>query len=205
MATVVRLDKFVPKRSRAVHENPVVIWPLNELSPASSKAWLNQTIDGKPYANVALSLWTHHPKLRAATERLGSYLTPKWPTESGESLFSQAIERASTKVNAAVSRGETYEARIVAIYLYWLLESVSGVARLAVYGENKTGERLQWRYFSEPLHTWAKSHGMKHLEAFRVLEEPSTEEIVGLRIHLIAKITDDPVDAGYVELLAPRG
>lgn len=205
MSSVISIDRF---KARAAHTNQsgeVAAWPLSGLTPALPDSWLNETIDGKPYASVAFSLWTHHPQLRAATEKLGVYLTPRWPTINGESLFSNTIENAVTKVDAAMRRGETYEGRIVAIYLYWLANCVSGVARLAVYGESKDGQLLRWRYFSEPLHTWAASHGMKGLEAALTPEEPKEEEIVGLRVHLIAKITDDPIDAGYLELLAPRG
>lgn len=52
---------------------------------------------------------------------------------------------------------------------------------------------------------WALTHGMKELETVLVKEQPTVEEVAGLRIHLIARLTDDPVDAGYLELLAPRG
>ncbi|MDP3168136.1 MAG: hypothetical protein Q8N06_22095 [Hydrogenophaga sp.] len=205
MSQVINFDRSKATSGGGVRIGGSGIWPLSGLSQTSPGAWLDATIDGKAYASVALSLWTHHPQLRAATERLGVLLTPMWPTLAGDSLLACAIENAVTKVDAAVRRGESYEGRVVAIYLYWLANCVAEVARLAVYGENTDGQLLRWRYFSEPLHSWALAHGMKELETVLVAEQPTVEEVAGLRIHLIARLTDDPVDAGYLELLAPRG
>lgn len=203
--TVINLAHSRGARNRTEADAAAAIWPLKDLIPASPNAWLKETVDGKPYAAVALSIWMHHPNLRVATEKLAAYLTPKWPTSKGESLLAKAIENAVCKVEAAVSRGESFEGRVVGVYLFWLANCVADVARVAVFGVAKNGEVMRWQYFSEPLHDWAKRHGMTQLEAVLADETPTEEEIAGLRTHLVARITDNPVDAGYLEMHAPRG
>jgi hypothetical protein len=156
------------------------------------------------YEALALSIWMQAPNLRAATEKLGAYLTPLWPSPQGNSLWSEAIERAVTKVDIAVQRGENYSGRVVGIYLFWLASCVRDVARIKVHGYTKEGERIVWKYFSEPLSVWVKNNAIDHLEAVLVDGEPTEEETTGLRTHLVASITD-PIDAGYLEMYAPRG
>ena len=192
-----RQDRFLTKSG-------AVAWPINELMPKTPNAWLNEIVRDKPYESIALSIWIHQPNLRIATEKLGAYLTPMWPALNGKSLWSEAIERAVTKVDLAVQRGESYHGRVVGIYLYWLASCVRDVARISVHGYTKHGELVVWRYFSQPLNAWVKSNGIDHIEAVLVEEEPTEEVTTGLRTHLVASITD-PVDAGYLEMYAPRG
>lgn len=192
-----RQDRFLTHGSAAV-------WSINALAPKTPNAWLNEIIRNKPYESIALSIWTHQPNLRLATEKLGAYLTPLWPAPDGSSLWSDAIEKAVTRVDIAVQRGESYHGRVVGIYLFWLASCVRDVARIAVHGYNKQGERYVWKYFSQPLSTWVKANAIDHIEAVLVEEEPADEVTAGLRTHLVASITD-PVDAGYLEMYAPRG
>lgn len=180
------------------------VWAISELAPKAPNAWLKEIIRNKPYESVALSIWLHQPNLRAATEKLGAYLTPLWPSPSGNSLWSEAIEKAVTKVDMAVQRGENYQGRVVGIYLFWLASCVRDVARITVHGYTRTGDRLVWKYFTQPLAAWVKSNAIEYIEAVLVEEDPTEEVIAGLRTHLVASITD-PVDAGYLEMHAPRG
>jgi hypothetical protein len=170
----------------------------------SASAWLSHFIKDKPYESFAVSIWTHQPNLRDATEKLCAHLTPLWPSPDGQSLLGVAIEKALSKVDLAVQRGENYHGRVVGIYLYWLASCVRDVARVKVNGYTKAGERVAWKYFSEPLGDWVRSNGIEHIEAEHVDLEPTEEVTAGLRTHLIASITDH-VDAGYIEMFAPRG
>lgn len=192
------------RKDRLPADGGAAVWPINSLAPKTPNAWLNEIIRNKPYESIALSIWTHQPNLRVATEKLGGYLTPLWPAPDGRSLWSEAIEKAVTKVDLAVQRGESYHGRVVGIYLFWLASCVPDVARIAVHGYNKQGQRIVWKYFSQPLSAWVKANAIERIEAVLVEEEPAEEVTAGLRTHLVARITD-PVDAGYLEMYAPRG
>jgi hypothetical protein len=192
------------RQDRLINKGGAAIWPINELAPKIQSAWLNEIIRNKPYENIALSIWIHQPNLRIATEKLGAYLTPLWPAPDGNSLWSEAIEKAVTKVDLAVQRGESYHGRVVGIYLFWLASCVRDVARIRVHGYTKHGELIIWKYFTQPLNTWAKNNAIDRIEAVLVEDEPTEEVTAGLRTHLVASITD-PVDAGYLEMYAPRG
>ncbi|MFC6281211.1 hypothetical protein [Polaromonas aquatica] len=194
----------VARQDRLLAQGGAAVWAINALAPKTPNAWLNEIIRNKPYESIALSIWTHQPNLRVATEKLGAYLTPLWPAPDGQSLWSEAIEKAVTKVDLAVQRGESYHGRVVGIYLFWLASCVRDVARISVHGYNKHGERIIWKYFSQPLSVWVKANGIDHIEAVLVDEDPAEEVTAGLRTHLVASITD-PVDAGYLEMYAPRG
>lgn len=204
MTNVVSIKNPRALSAKQSNGDGVAVWPIADLVPKAANAWLKEMTADKEYESVALSLWMHQPNLRLATEKLGAFLTPMWPNGLGESLWGSTVERAVKKVESAISRGEIYEARIVGIYIYWLSQCVYDIARLAVYGVTKTGERLRWTYFEEPLHEWAKKNGMAQLEAVLIDEEPTEEVIAGLHTHLVARITN-PVDAGYLEMYAPRG
>lgn len=206
MSTILHFRHTTDRRHKVVEktDRPSASWMLDELVQAKPAAWLNSTIRSASYASVALSLWTHHPNLRLATERLGNYLTPLWPSSAGGSLLGKTIEKAVAEVDIAVQRGASYEARIVGIYLFWLASCVDDVARLQISGTTPTGEVITWKYFSEPLHQWAARHGMQQLEARLVAEPTSKEALAGLRTHLLAHIAD-PLDVGYLEIHAPRG
>jgi len=192
------------RQEQTITQEGAAVWSISELAPKAPNAWLNEIIRNKPYESLARSIWTHQPNLRLATEKLGAYLTPLWPAPDGKSLWSEAIEKAVTKVDQAVQRGESYQGRVVGIYLYWLASCVRDVARIKVHGYTKQGERIVWKYFSEPLSTWVKRNAIDHIEAVLVDDEPTEEVITGLRTHLVASITA-PVDAGYLEMYAPRG
>lgn len=203
MTSVTNIGSRV-RQEQTITQEGAAVWSISELAPKAPNAWLNEIIRNKPYESLALSIWMHQPNLRLATEKLGAYLTPLWPAPDGKSLWSEAIEKAVTKVDLAVQRGESYHGRVVGIYLYWLASCVRDVARIKVHGYTKQGERIVWKYFSEPLNTWVKRNAIDHIEAVLVDDEPTEEVTAGLRTHLVASITD-PVDAGYLEMYAPRG
>jgi len=192
-----------PRRARLPVAGGGVDWPINELTPKTPDGWLIEIIRNKPYENVALSIWRYQPNLRLATQKLGAYLTPRWPSPEGTSLWGDAIEKAVTKVDLAVQRGENYTGRVVGIYLYWLATCVRDVARVQVHGYTKQGERLVWKYFTQPLGLWVKSNGIDRIEAVLVEGDPAEEVTAGLRTHLVASITE-PVDAGYLAMYGPR-
>jgi hypothetical protein len=191
-------------RSKVPSKAGAAVWEVNDLTPRPNENLLKDLVQGKSYESLAQAIWSHQPNLRIATEKLAEFLTPLWPSSEGGSLLSVAIERALEKVDSALQRGENYHARVVGIYLYWLASCVADVARLNVNGFNASGERLPFRYFSEPLHLWVKNNSIQYIEASLVEEEPSEEMITGLRMHLVASITN-PEDAGYLEMYAPKG
>lgn len=204
MTTVIHFGRphaLVPKAHR---QDGMTVWPIADLVPRTANAWLNELVKDKPYESIALSLWAHQPSLRQATERLGGYLTPMWPNTGGDSLWGVTVETAVRKVTESIHRGENHEGRVVGIYLYWLSQCVAEVARVAVYGINKNGNRIRWTYFEEPLHDWARKRGIVRVEAILEEGEPTAEVIAGLRTHLVARITN-PVEAGYLEMYAHRG
>lgn len=203
MTQVINIGSSV-RRNKAIIQDGSVVWAINEITPRAPHAWLNEIIRNKPYENLAHSIWMHQPNLRLATEKLGGFLTPLWPAPDGKSLWGGAIEKAVTKVDLAIQRGESYQGRVVGIYLYWLASCVRNVARIKVHGYTKQGDQIVWKYFSEPLSTWVKRNAIDHIEAVLAEDEPTEEVTTGLRTHLIASITD-PVDAGYLEMYAPRG
>jgi hypothetical protein len=204
MAQIVSLNQYKRKMPLPKPRPGVALWPIRQLMPTGPKSWLKEIVSGKPYEATALSLWQHHPNLRRATEKLANYLTPMWPNHQGQSLWSTSVEKALQRVEQAMARGEGFEARIVGIYIYWLSQCAQDIACLEIYGVTPNGDRMRWQYFEEPLNSWAKRYGVTHLEAELVPEPPTQEVVAGLRTHLIAHITD-PVDAGYVEMYAPRG
>jgi hypothetical protein len=197
----------IGSRARHIPTSPReggVVWPVQDIASTTPEVWLQELIKGKPYAHTASSIWMHQPKLRTATEKLGAYLTPMWPTPEGKSLWENAVERAVTRVDFAVQRGESYNGRLVGIYLFWLTSCVCDVAKINVHGYNASGDRFIWKYFSKPLEAWVRDHKITYVEASLVDEDVSAEVVTGLRTHLVARITD-PVDAGYLEMYAPRG
>lgn len=206
MSTVIDFSKAQAKRSdrQQVEEGAVVLWNLSDLAPTRQSSWIRTAVAGSPHEALALTLWRHHPTLKIATERVAQFLTPMWPSCSGESLLAATVQSAVGAVQQAIDAGAAYEARIIGIYLYQLIECAEEVARLRVYGETDAGEILAWRYFSEPLNQWAKRNKLKHLQARQVDAPAIKEAIAGLRTHLLARIAD-PTDVGYLELHAPRG
>ena len=203
MNTVIHIGS----RTRHIPNSPrdgVVVWPVQDITYKTPDVWLQELVKGKPYAHTASSIWMHQPKLRTATEKLGAYLTPMWPGQDGKPLWESALERAATRVDLAVQRGESYSGRLVGIYLFWLTSCVFDVAKIHLHGYTSSGERIVWKYFSKPLETWVRENKITYVEASLVEEDVAAEVVAGLRTHLVARITD-PVDAGYLEMYAPRG
>jgi hypothetical protein len=182
-----------------------IVWPVAELpDERQCGEWLDQVIVGTPYENIALSLWRNQPGLRQSTEKLASFITPKWPASSGGSLLEEAVERAVTRAQEAIEQGQAFEGRLVGVYLYGLLGAVTDIAQRVVRGEDRLGQLRRWEYFSQPLLPWARQHGIQRVLVHRA-ENPLSEVVLtGLRTHMTACLTD-PVAAGYLVKHASHG
>ena len=193
-----------PVRDRSTTTSSLV-WPVADLpDERRCREWLDQSVIGAPYENTARSLWRHHPNLRASTEKLAGYITPLWPAANGGPLLQIAVERAIGRAQLAIEQGQAFEGRLVGVYLYGLLDVVHEVAQLVVRGENRAGQLLRWEYFEQPLHTWARQHGIEQLIAQHTSARPSDVVLSGLRTHMTARLAD-PVDAGYLARHAAQG
>ena len=72
--TLVVNDKAVTeKKSRSLRE----MWEV--VQGRFDWDWLDRAIVGTSYENTALSIWRNQPNLRISTEKLASYITPRWP------------------------------------------------------------------------------------------------------------------------------
>lgn len=205
MTTVIPLGK----RGRAVAADNAatqeVIWPVHELPDgAACGQWLHEVVAGTDYEGTALSLWTHHQNLRDATEKLASFITPRWPSASGGSLLQNAVNEAVTRAHEAIDQGQAFQGRLVGVYLYGLMTVVQDIAGLVIRGKGASGNVHRWEYFSQPLLEWARQHNIEQVLVSKVRERPSAAMVEGLRTHLLARIAD-PIDAGYLAKHAPHG
>jgi hypothetical protein len=207
MSKVIRLDSIRKGRQDELVEDDKCadIWPIQQLSHGSSRDWLQGAICGSELESLARSIWMHYPNLQLASERLAAFITPRWPSSTGGSLLSKAVETAVLKVQESVSGGDTFKGRQVGLYLHGLASCVTDVARIAVYGVDDEGETVMWEYFSEPLKDWAEKRGIHQLQAY--LADPNTPqgELLGLRTILIGRIAGNHIDAGNLEMYAARG
>lgn len=182
-----------------------VVWPVAELpDERQCGEWLDQVIVGTPYESTAMSLWRNQPNLRVSTEKLASFITPKWPASSGGSLLQEAVERAVSRAQEAIEQGQAFEGRLVGVYLYGLLGVITDIAQLVIRGEDQDGLIRRWEYFSQPLLKWARQHGIQRVLVQREQTPPSEVVLTGLRTHMTACLTD-PVDAGYLAKHAAHG
>ncbi|MBC5767622.1 hypothetical protein [Ramlibacter albus] len=182
-----------------------VIWPVSDLPDQKQTGqWLNETIAGKPYEGIALSLWTHHPNFRLATEKLAGFITPRWPAANGEPLLGVAVERAARAAEEAIDRAQSFEGRVVGVYLYGLASIVEDVAKLSIRGIDRDGASRGWEYFSVPLLQWARGHGIEQLLVRQIPGSPASVLLHGLRNSLIAHIAS-ATDAGCLAKYAPHG
>lgn len=207
-STVVQITAKRAGGNKAIHPDgepgPAVQWPIGDLpEQAQCAQWLTDAVAGKAYESLAVSLWTHHPNLREATERLAYFISPNWPAADGTPLLNQAIERAVSRAQDAINNKEAFEGRLVGVYLYGLISVVTDIARLGIMGVDRAGVSHRWRYFSSPLQEWARGHGM---DAVTVQMQPAPTDALlrGLRTHMTACLTS-PVDAGYLAKYAPEG
>jgi hypothetical protein len=186
-------------------EAACIVWPVAELpDERQCGEWLDQVIVGTPYESIALSLWRNQPVLRQSTDKLASFISPKWPASSGGSLLEEAVARAVMRAEEAIEQGQAFEGRLVGVYLYGLLGVVTDIAQLVIRGEDRLGQLRRWEYFSQPLLPWARQHGIQRLLVHRA-ENPLSEVVLtGLRTHMIARLTD-PVAAGYLAKHASHG
>lgn len=181
-----------------------VVWPVADVpGPDQCSRWLDEVIVDKPFENVAVSLWTHHPNLRDSTEKLAAFITPQWPGEDGGSLLATAVGEAVSNVQRAIESRQAFQGRIVGVYLYGLLSVHEGVGRLVVRGQDRDGQMRRWNHFSVPLLQWAHGHGIREL----VVSEAAvvTKEFMsGLYYHMLTSVAS-PTDAGYMAKHAPQG
>lgn len=189
------------RQLRPEGRQPVVAWTSKELKASQADAWIKSAIADKEHEAIARSLWAHFPNLKTATLQLASFITPKWPTKSGGALLEEAIRVACKKTQVIVDRGEPSGA-IIGAYLGWLSICVTDVARLGVFGIDKTGECVRWKYFTETLADWAHAKGVSEIVAHVVDPEPDTLTMRGLRLHLIARICHH-VDAALTDKYVP--
>ncbi|MEJ8838113.1 hypothetical protein [Ramlibacter sp. AN1133] len=181
------------------------VWLVAELpDERQCGEWLDQVILGTPHESMAMSLWRNQPNLRQSTEKLASFITPKWPAASGAPLLQVAVERAVTRAQQAIEQGQAFEGRLVGVYLYGLLAVVSEIAQVVLRGEDRDGQLRRWEYFSQPLLYWARQHGIERVLVQRAETPPSEVVLTGLRTHMTACLTD-PVDAGYLAKHAGQG
>jgi len=181
-----------------------VIWPVSDLPDEHQcGTWLDSVIDGQTFENIAVSLWTHHPNLRTSAEKLASFITPKWPSESGEPLLASAVKAAILNAQEAVDQGQAFEGRLVGVYLQGLLSVHESIGKLIVRGEDRSGHVRRWEHFSSPLLVWARGHGIENLV---VSKAPNVTDafLRGLYYHMLTSIAT-PVDAGYLTKHASRG
>ena len=177
-------------------------WARSSLSPKTTRDWLLRATLQSKHEDLVLSLWANYPNLRSATEKLAEYITPYWPTDSEESLLRRSIETGASNVSGAFSQGDTYGPRVIALYLAGLASCVPDVLKVEIYGCGRNGEMEYWDYFSEPLHAWCRRHGCVEVELHRVQGILKVEEMIGLRCHLIARISST-TDTGFYEMYAP--
>jgi hypothetical protein len=189
----------------AALDSSCIVWPVAELPDARQCGeWLDRVLLGTPQESMALSLWRNHPNLRRSTEKLASFITPKWPAASGGPLLRVAVEGAVARAQHAIEQGQAFEGRLVGVYLYGLLDVVSDIAQRVIRGEDRDGQIRRWEYFSQPLLQWARQHGIERVLVHRA-EAPLSEVVLtGLRTHMTACLTD-PVDAGYLAKHAGQG
>lgn len=206
-STVVLFTGRREARSKtAAHVDSIsaVLWPVGELvDQQQCSQWLSAAVAGKSYEGTAISLWTHHPNLREATERLAQFITPKWPASDGTPLLNVAIERAVSRAQDAIQNREAFEGRLIGVYLYGLISVVTDIARLGIMGVDRAGLPHRWKYFSCPLQEWARGHGMDTVTV-QIQGSPPDALLRGLRTHMTACLTN-PVDAGYLAKYAPEG
>jgi len=206
MNKVVRLDSVRSRRDEAASKQfNSDVWSIKDLSHGSSREWLQEAICGSDLEPLAKSIWMHYPSLQLATERLAMFITPRWPSSTGGSLLSKAVETAVFKVQDAVQGGDNFKGRQVGLYLHGLASCVADVARISVYGEDEHGETAMWQYFSEPLKDWANKRGITELQAYLAPNEPTPGELLGLRTILVGRIAGNHIDAGNLEMYAARG
>ncbi|TWO71467.1 hypothetical protein FN976_11160 [Caenimonas sedimenti] len=201
---------FKPTIAKHVEASPAddiheVIWSVRDLPGENQcSAWLDKVIEGTPLENTAASLWTHHENLREATEKLANFITPKWPSPCHGSLLQLAVEEAVKRAHNAVTHGESFEGRLVGVYMYGLVSVSADVARLVVRGRARGGHLVRWAHFSEPLLQWAGRNGIEDL-IVRHSDQPTSDVVLtGVRQHMVAAICTSR-DAGYLAKYAPQG
>lgn len=201
---------FAAKRSRAAADSESTtrggeaIWPVLDLPDEQQRGeWLASVIDGQPFEHMAVSLWTHHPNLRTSAEKLASFITPNWPSESGDPLLATAVKAAILNAEEAVSQGQAFQGMIVGKYLDGLLSVHESVGRLDVRGQDRDGQVRRWDHFALPLLAWARGHGIDSLVVSKAVNVTDTY-LRGIRTHMLAAIAT-PVDAGYHSKFAARG
>jgi hypothetical protein len=186
---------------------PLATWNVSEMrDPVADDAWFKDFVADKSYGNTALSLWTHHANLRAATERFAGYVGLEWPAADGRKLIEVAIEDAATRAQRAVENREAFEGRLIGVYLYGLLSAVGEIARLDAIGHCEDGSSHRWPYlFSAPsLKEWAAAGQMRTISVHPVGRAASSDLISGLRDYMKARIANS-VDLGYLAKYAPQG
>ncbi|MFW2354714.1 hypothetical protein [Hydrogenophaga sp.] len=179
-------------------------WSLADFSTDSTEDWLSAAIAGTPHEGMAISIWAHQPTLKKATSRLAEYITPRWPSQDGQSLLCKSIAEAVSRSTTAINNREAFIGRLVGVYLYGLTQYVADVARLSISGVDRNGDLQRWQHFAEPLKPWAEKHGIDTICAQLSHPGPTEVQVVGLHAHMVAHVAD-PIDTGYLIKHASKG
>lgn len=181
-----------------------VAWNVGDLPDAErSGEWLDKLIEGKAYEGVLLTVWTHHARTREQAEKLAGFITPMWPSPTGDSLLAQAIDAAGNKLLEVMDENTESYPRMMGAYLWALMSIDSSVARLYIRGVDREGALQEWGFFREPVLTWARRHGITQVVVSDTLT-PRMDLVMGMRTHMMAAIAD-PVSIGYMLKYAPLG
>src|SRR5262249_33780948 len=157
--------------------------------PAACSRWLDETIQGRPYAGIMAMLWLQEPQSRQQAERLVSFIPPNWPAANGQALMGQALNAAGHKLLEVHHEGTENLPRRLGVFLGGLMTVAEAVGRLAVRGVDRTGKIVQWKHFCMPLLEWARKNGMTEILACDRTDY-SKVWMIGLHDHMLTAIAE---------------
>lgn len=208
MTTVVQLKH--PSQGMGVRaqsnrqRSAIASWPKQAHEKSNTGQWIFEAVQDTDFHWLARSLWSNQPNLSRATERLAEFITPWFPDCQGKPLLPKAIAAAVESAGAAIGDGDGERlGRLTAAYLQGLVSIADELACIHVTGVDQCGGLCRWG-FSEPLIDWMSEKQLHDVLAHRAEPAANDAMILGMRTHLIARLTD-PVDAGYLAKYALHG
>lgn len=181
-----------------------VVWQVTQIPDSSAcSRWLEESIQGQPYAGMMKNLWMDAPQSRQQAERLASFITPNWPAANGTPVMTQALHAAGLQLLEVHHEGTESLPRSLGAYLWGLMTVWQAVGRLSVRGLDRSGKIAQWKHFSKPLLDWARDHGMTEILASDRADF-SKVWMIGLHDHMLTAIAE-PTEIGYMRKFAPMG
>jgi len=192
-----RIDRLTPNEGE-------VVWSVEDI-PTSEAAelWIDRHIEGKGYENWMKMLWAAEPRVRQQASKLISFITPKWPAPTGQSLMGMALDNAGRNLEMVVEEGYEYKPRLIGVFLRGLMSVHPNVARLDVRGLDRAGHVLHWSHFSSSILDWARMHGIKEVLASDCPDRSAVWQH-GLHTTMLAAIAH-PTEIGFMERYAPQG